>query len=46
MGRLFEAFAMLRQEFPELKLVKVGDPGRSKPVAKRDVEEAIQPGDN
>jgi glycosyltransferase involved in cell wall biosynthesis len=30
LGRLFEAFAMLRQEFPELKLVKVGDSGRSK----------------
>jgi len=30
LGRLFEAFAMLRQEFPELKLVKVGGPGRSK----------------
>jgi len=30
LGRLFEAFAMLRQEFHELKLVKIGDPGRSK----------------
>jgi len=30
LGRLFEAFATLRQEFPELKLVKVGGPGRSK----------------
>jgi len=30
LGRLFEAFAMLKQEFPELKLVKIGDPGRSK----------------
>ncbi len=30
LGRLFEAFAVLRQELPELKLVKVGDPGRSK----------------
>ncbi len=30
LGRLFEAFAMLRQEFPELKLIKVGGPGRSK----------------
>jgi len=29
LGRLFEAFAMLRQEFPELKLVKVGGPGHS-----------------
>ena len=27
---LFEAFAMLRQEFPELKLVKVGGPGHSR----------------
>ncbi len=30
LGRLFEAFAMLKQEFPELRLVKVGAPGRSK----------------
>ncbi|GAH72875.1 unnamed protein product, partial [marine sediment metagenome] len=29
LGRLFESFAALRQEFPELKLVKVGGPGRS-----------------
>jgi len=29
LGRLFEAFATLRQEFPELKLVKVGGSGRS-----------------
>ena len=28
LGRLFEAFATLRQEFPKLKLVKVGGPGR------------------
>lgn len=27
---LFEAFAALKSEFPELKLVKVGGPGRSK----------------
>jgi len=30
LGRLFEAFAMLRQEFPKLKLVKIGGLGRSK----------------
>ena len=30
LGGLFEAFATLRQEFPELKLVKVGGPGRSR----------------
>jgi len=30
LGRLFEAFAMLRQEFPKLKLVKVGGPGHSR----------------
>ncbi len=30
LGRLFEAFAVLKQEFPELKLVKVGGQGRSK----------------
>ncbi len=30
LSRLFEAFATLRQKFPGLKLVKVGDPGRSK----------------
>ncbi len=29
LGRLFEAFARLKEEFPELKLVKVGIPGRS-----------------
>ncbi len=29
LGRLFEAFAKLKGEFPELKLVKVGNPGRS-----------------
>ncbi len=30
LGRLFEAFAMLRQEFPKLKLVRIGGLGRSK----------------
>jgi len=30
LGRLFEAFAKLKGEFPELKLVKIGAPGRSK----------------
>jgi len=30
LGRLFEAFAQLKQQFPELKLVKVGGPGKSK----------------
>ncbi len=30
LGRLFEAFAALKQEFPKLKLVKVGGPGRTK----------------
>jgi len=30
LGRLFEAFAALKPEFPELKLVKIGSPGRSK----------------
>ncbi len=30
LGRLFEAFAMLRQEFPKLKLIKVGGPGSSR----------------
>jgi len=30
LGRLFEAFAKLKAEFPELKLVKVGLPGRLK----------------
>ncbi|MFC1981731.1 glycosyltransferase, partial [Chloroflexota bacterium] len=30
LGRLFEAFAMLRQEFPELKLVKVRDSREAK----------------
>lgn len=30
LGRLFEAFATLRHNFPELKLVNVGSPGRSK----------------
>ena len=30
LGRLFEAFATLRQKFTELKLVNVGGPGRSK----------------
>jgi len=29
LDRLFEAFAKLKGEFPELKLVKVGTPGRS-----------------
>ncbi|MHC1604891.1 MAG: glycosyltransferase family 4 protein [Candidatus Methanofastidiosia archaeon] len=29
LGRLFEAFAALKGEFPELKLVKVGSSGRS-----------------
>lgn len=29
LGRLFEAFAKLKKEFPELKLVKVGVSGRS-----------------
>jgi len=29
LGRLFEAFAKLKKEFPELKLVKVGISGRS-----------------
>jgi len=29
LGRLLEAFAKLKTEFPELKLVKVGTPGRS-----------------
>lgn len=29
LGRLFEAFAELKREFPGLKLVKVGDSGRS-----------------
>ncbi len=29
LGRLFEAFAKLKGEFPELKLVKIGIPGRS-----------------
>jgi len=29
LGRLLEAFAQLKREFPELKLVKVGGPGRS-----------------
>ena len=29
LGRLFEAFAKLKGEFPELKLVKIGTPGRS-----------------
>jgi len=29
LGRLFEAFAKLKGEFPELKLVKIGGPGRS-----------------
>ena len=29
LGGLFEAFAVLKQEFPELKLVKVGGSGRS-----------------
>lgn len=29
LDRLFEAFAKLKTEFPELKLVKVGTPGRS-----------------
>ncbi len=30
LGRLFEAFAELKTEFPGLKLVKAGDPGRYK----------------
>ena len=29
LGRLFESFARLKLEFPELKLIKVGSPGRS-----------------
>lgn len=29
LGRLFAAFAKLKDEFPELKLVKIGAPGRS-----------------
>ncbi|HEY82577.1 MAG TPA: glycosyltransferase family 4 protein [Dehalococcoidia bacterium] len=29
LGRLFYAFAKLKRDFPELKLVKVGEPGRS-----------------
>jgi len=29
LGRLFEAFAQLKAEFPQLKLVKIGGPGRS-----------------
>jgi len=30
LGRLLEAFAILSKEFPELRLVKVGEPGRPK----------------
>jgi glycosyltransferase involved in cell wall biosynthesis len=30
LGRLFESFAALKREFPELKLVKLGSPGRCK----------------
>ena len=30
LGRLFESFAALKREFPDLMLVKVGSPGRSK----------------
>lgn len=30
LGGLFEAFARLKEQFPELRLVKVGIPGRSK----------------
>lgn len=29
LGRLLQAFARLKTEFPDLKLIKVGDPGRS-----------------
>jgi len=29
LGRLFCAFAKLKRDFPELKLVKIGEPGRS-----------------
>ena len=34
LGRLFEAFAKLKKEFPELKLVKVGVSGRSEKYRK------------
>jgi glycosyltransferase involved in cell wall biosynthesis len=49
LGRLFEAFATLRQEFPKLKLVKVGGSGRHiqfrrgllKKLSSLDITEAV-----
>ena len=49
LDRLFEAFAILRQEFPKLKLVKVGGPGRHiqfrrgllKKLSSLDITEAV-----
>ncbi len=35
LDRLIEAFAMLKRELPELKLVKVGEPGRSSDYRRR-----------
>jgi glycosyltransferase involved in cell wall biosynthesis len=40
LGRLFEAFARLKTEFPELKLVKAGDVGRSEKY-RRDIMKTL-----
>jgi glycosyltransferase involved in cell wall biosynthesis len=38
LGRLFESFAALKREFPDLMLVKVGSPGRSKEFRNKTLE--------
>ena len=39
LGRLFEAFALLKRDFPGLKLVKVGVPGRSERFRSKTMKE-------
>jgi glycosyltransferase involved in cell wall biosynthesis len=38
LGRLFEAFALLKRDFPDLKLVKAGTYGRSKEYRKQSMQ--------
>ena len=44
LGRLLEAFALLKKEFPELKLVKVGSRGRSERYRRNTLSRAISLG--
>ncbi|MCL0053303.1 glycosyltransferase family 4 protein [Dehalococcoidales bacterium] len=44
LGRLFEAFAKLKKEFPELKLVKVGVPGRSEEYRRESIRKLVSLG--